>query len=211
MLAETARSERAVTSGCERAHSATSAASTPSCAASARIASSRACEPLFQPAYAILIAEAAPTGPSSTIASSRLPLKRAATSAAPGRRRVASRRPADAQLTREPPARAAAATELPISPGCRIPIVVTAASLAHSSLRRAARTAKHGARPLRRLHEAARQQQHDGHEERAEDQQVNVDPVQREVLLEDDVEHGPEHRPLERAHAADARHQQRVE
>src|SRR5205823_4792305 len=130
---------------------------------------------------------------------------------ATARRRVASPRPADAQITREPPARAAAATELPISPGCRIPIVVTAASLARSSLRRASRTAKHRARPLRRLHEAARQQQHDGHEERAEDQQANVDPVQREVLFEDDVEHGPEHRPLERAHAADERHQQRVE
>src|SRR5438552_3763204 len=142
---------------------------------------------------------------------SRTSVPTSSSPSASARLRVASPRPADAQTTREPPARAAAATELPISPGCRIPIVVTAASLARSSLRRASRTAKHRARPLRRLHEAARQQQHDGHEERAEDQQVNVDPVQREVLLEDDVEHGPEHRPLERAHAADERHQQRVE
>src|SRR2546427_9399735 len=107
---------------------------------------------------------------------------------AAARRRVASPRPADAQITREPPARAAAATELPISPGCRIPIVVTAASLARSSLRRPSRTPKHGTRPPRRPHEAPREQQHDAHEERAEDQQVDVDPAQREIFLEHDIE-----------------------
>src|SRR5438105_13615703 len=102
---------------------------------------------------------------------------------ASARLRVAAPRPADAQMTRAPPARAAAPTALPISPGFRIPIVVTLASLARFSLRRASSAAKQGARPLRRLHEATGQQQHDGDEERAEDQQVNVDPAQREVLI----------------------------
>src|SRR6188508_2030441 len=45
-----------------------------------------------------------------------------------------------------------------------------------------------------RLHEAAGQEQHDGDEERAEDQQVEVDPAQGHVLLEHDVQHGAQHR-----------------
>src|SRR5919201_3454795 len=304
ILAATARSERPVASGCERAHSASSAASTPSWTASARIASSSACEPFVQAAYAILIADAAPIGPSSTTASSAVPLKRAATASAPGpdkysrvlpafrgggpmippstkrappaatisptsrvvagaialpstnvppnrvpatsratsgafaggqtdrmislsrasrvsvptssspsasaRVRVADPRPADAQITRAPAARAAAPTALPISPGCRIPIVVTPAS-SRCSLRRPARTAKQAARPLGRLHETAGQQQHDGDEERAENQQVNVDPAEREVFLQRDVQHRAEHGALQRADAADEGHQQRVE
>src|SRR5438445_3078449 len=142
---------------------------------------------------------------------SRTSVPTSSSPSASARLRVASPRPADAQTTREPPARAAAATELPISPGCRIPIVVTSASLARSSLRRASSAAKHTARPLGGLYEATGQQQHDAHEERAEDQQVDVDPAQREIFLEHDIEDGAEHRPLERADAADERHQQRDE
>jgi hypothetical protein len=61
---------------------------------------------------------------------SRVSVPTSSRPSASARLRVADPRPADAQITRAPPARAAAPTALPISPGCRIPIVVTLASLA---------------------------------------------------------------------------------
>src|SRR2546428_12683555 len=81
-LSLTARSESAGRSGLEIFHSAMSASSTPSALAYARIAASSAWLHLFQPAYAILTADAAPGGPSTTIASMGPATNSAATSAA---------------------------------------------------------------------------------------------------------------------------------
>src|SRR5213076_1078423 len=67
------------------------------------------------------------------------------------------------------------------------------------------------AQPRRRLHEPARQEQDDRDEQRAEDQQVEVDPADRQVLPEENVEQGAQHRAVNRADAADERDQERVE
>src|SRR5215510_15701316 len=83
-LSLTARSESAGSSGFEIFHSARSEASTPSALAYARIAAKRAWLHLFQPPYAIFTADAAPAGPSTTMASMGPAAKSAATSEAAG-------------------------------------------------------------------------------------------------------------------------------
>src|SRR5436309_4459307 len=67
------------------------------------------------------------------------------------------------------------------------------------------------AQPRRRLHEPARQEQDDRDEQRAEDQQVEVHPADRQVLLEEDVEDRAQHRAVDRADAADERDEEGVE
>jgi hypothetical protein len=64
---------------------------------------------------------------------SRVSVTTSSSPSASARLRVAGPRPVDAQITRAPPARAAAPTTLPISPGCKMPIVVTVPSLAAPS------------------------------------------------------------------------------
>ena len=75
-------SERLDRSGCERLHSASSASSTPSAAASARTAMISACEPFVHAAYAILMAEADVRPPGRMIASSGPGAKSACTRSA---------------------------------------------------------------------------------------------------------------------------------
>src|SRR5712692_5672008 len=60
------------------------------------------------------------------------------------------------------------------------------------------------------LNQPAGQQQHDGNEEAAEDEQVEVDPAHREVLLEHDVDHRAQDRPVQSSHASDEGHAQGV-
>src|SRR2546428_365629 len=67
------------------------------------------------------------------------------------------------------------------------------------------------AQPRRRLHEPARQEQNDRDEQRAEDQQVEVHPADRQVFLEEDVEDRAQHRAVDRAEAADERDEEGVE
>src|SRR5206468_4181719 len=67
------------------------------------------------------------------------------------------------------------------------------------------------AQARRRLHEPARQEQNDRDEQRAEDQQVEVHPADRQVLLEEDVEDRAQHRAVDRADAADERDEEGVE
>src|SRR5436309_3389984 len=61
------------------------------------------------------------------------------------------------------------------------------------------------------LHETAGQQEHDGDEDPAEDEQVEVHPADGEVLLQRDVDHRAEDRAVHRSHASDEGHEERVE
>src|SRR2546427_10705020 len=77
-----------------------------------------------------------------------------------------------------------------------------------AGLARAPRT-RAGAR--HRLAEAARQAQDDRDEQRAGDQQVEVDPSDREELLKEDVEDRAEQGAMDRPGAADERDEEGVE
>src|SRR2546422_9320398 len=67
------------------------------------------------------------------------------------------------------------------------------------------------AEPRGRLDEPARQEQDDRDEQRAEDQQVEVDPSDREELLEEDVEDRAQQGAMDRPDAADERDEEGVE
>src|SRR3989442_3710262 len=63
----------------------------------------------------------------------------------------------------------------------------------------------------RRHDEPARKEQDDRDEQRAEDQQVEVDPSDREELLEEDVEDRAQQGAMDRPDAADERDEEGVE
>src|SRR5207245_4187703 len=79
------------------------------------------------------------------------------------------------------------------------------------SLAGLARAPREGAEPRRRLDEPARQEQDDRDEQRAEDQQVEVDPSDREELLEEDVEDRAQQGAMDRPDAADERDEEGAE
>src|SRR3989454_271587 len=79
------------------------------------------------------------------------------------------------------------------------------------SLASLARAPRERAEPRRPLDEPARQEQDDRDEQRAEDQQVEVDPSDREELLEEDVEDRAQQGAMDRPDAADERDEEGVE
>src|SRR5712691_10962184 len=74
-----------------------------------------------------------------------------------------------------------------------------------------ARPPGEGAQARRSLHEPTRQKQDDRDEQRAEDQQMEVHPADRQVFLDEDVEDGAQHGAMDRADAADERDEEGVE